>query len=198
MSSPDDRSATPSATPGTESEIPASTWHLGRTPAEADLASLEFALMAAGAAFERYVTQIALLIGDPELTYNEIVILHVIRMYDRPKDATTIARLVNRDDLANVQYTLRKLVSVGLVKKIRSGVTAHYATTPAGADWTERYVSLRSRLLIDLMTPTELAEENLAEISRRLTRLTVLYESSARGAGILNPHRLFDEPTAEH
>lgn len=197
MPSPADHNPTAPVTSAEAGSAPGTTsWHLGRTPAEADLASLEFTLMAAGAAFERYVTQISLLIGEPELTYNEIVILHVIRMYDRPKDATTIARLVNRDDLANVQYTLRKLVSVGLVKKIRSGVTAHYVTTPAGTEWTERYASLRSRLLIDLMTPAEIAEENLAEVARRLTRLTVLYDSSSRSAGILNPHRLFEEPTS--
>ena len=168
------------------------TWHLGHTTAEADLANVEFALMAANAAFERYVTQISQLIGEPELSYNEITILHVIRMYERPKDATTIARFVNRDDLPNVQYTLRKLVSVGLVKKTRSGVSAHYATTPAGTEWTERYAALRSRLLIDQMSADEISGETLAGISRRLTRLTVLYESSARSAAILNPHGIFD------
>lgn len=170
----------------------APTWHLGRTTAEADLANVEFALIAAHAAFERYVTQIALLIGEPELSFNEITILHVIRMYDRPKDATTIARLVNRDDLPNVQYTLRKLVSIGLVKKMRSGVSAHYETTRTGTEWTERYATLRYRLLIDQMAPDEVAEQTLEGISRRLTRLTVLYESSARSAAILNPHGIFD------
>ncbi|MEA5153475.1 winged helix DNA-binding protein [Raineyella sp.] len=171
------------------------SWHLGRTLAEANLANFEFTLMAAYAAFERYVTQLTLLIGEPELTFNEVVILHVVRMYGRPKDATTIARLVNRDDLANVQYSLRKLVSVGLVKKTRSGVTAHYETTPAGSEWTERYATLRARLLVDQMSPDELAKETLNEISRRLTRLTILYESSVRTAGILNPHHIFDEET---
>lgn len=165
-------------------------------PAEANLANFEFALMAANAAFERYVTQLGLLIGEPELTFNEASLLHVIRMYDRPKDATTIARLVNRDDLANVQYSLRKLVSVGLVKKTRSGVTAHYETTPLGTEWTERYAALRSRLLVDLMSPEEIDEDMLNELSRRLTRLSVLYESTVRTAGILNPESVFAEDPA--
>ncbi|QGF22636.1 winged helix DNA-binding protein [Raineyella fluvialis] len=175
-----------------DNATPSATWHLGRTPPEADLANVEFALMAASAAFERYVEQISQLIGEPELSYNEITILHVIRMYERPKDATTIARFVNRDDLPNVQYTLRKLASVGLVKKTRSGVSAHYETTKAGTDWTDRYAVLRSRLLVDQMAPDEISGETLEGISRRLTRLTVLYESSARSAAILNPHGIFD------
>lgn len=168
------------------------TWHLGRTAPEADLATMEFALMAASAAFERHVTQIAQLIGEPELSYTEIVILHVIRMYDRPKDAAAIARFVNRDDLANVQYTLRKLVSVGLVKKTRAGVSANYETTKAGTEWTERYAALRHRLLVEHMSSDEAAGETLESIARRLTRLAVLYETSARSAAILNPHGLFD------
>lgn len=168
------------------------TWHLGRTTPEADLANVEFALMAASAAFIRYVEQIAQLVGEPTLSYNEITILHVIRMYERPKDATTIARFVNRDDLPNVQYTLRKLVSEGLVKKTRSGVSAHYETTTLGTDWTERYAALRAKLLVDQMTADEMSGATLESIARRLTRLTVLYESSSRSAAILNPHGLFD------
>lgn len=165
-------------------------WHLGETEQEARLASLEFALIGAHAAFERYVTQIARLCGEPVLNYPETLLLHIIRMHERPKDATTIARMLNRDDLANVQYTLRKLGTLGLVKKVRAGVSAQYSCTAKGIEITERFSRLRKQLLVSLMSPAPVTDDRVDEVVGRLTMLTGLYDSTARAATLVSAHDL--------
>ena len=52
---------------------------------------------------------------DEDIKFAEHMILHIIRMHNRPKNSITIARMMNRDDLANLQYSLRKLEAAGLV-----------------------------------------------------------------------------------
>ena len=59
--------------------------------------------------------------------------LHIIRMNDRPKTIKDLARLTNRDDVPNIQYSLRKLIGAALVIRKgsgRSGVT--YEVTKEG------------------------------------------------------------------
>jgi predicted MarR family transcription regulator len=70
-------------------------------------------------------------------------------MNDRPKSIKDLARLTNRDDVPNIQYSLRKLIGAGLVERKgsgRSGVT--YEVTVEGRRVTDDYGALRRRLLM--------------------------------------------------
>ena len=74
----------------------------------------------------------------------------MIRMNDRPKSVRDLAHMANRQDIPNIQYSLRKLIKGGLVVKSgsgRSGVT--YETTELGRDVCDRYADVRAELLID-------------------------------------------------
>ncbi len=168
-------------------------WHLARSPEETEITNFEFALMAASSAFERYVIQTSRLVGEPELGFNEVVIMHVVRMQDRPKDATTIARFLNRDDLPNVQYALRKMVSIGLITKTKSGTSTVFEATEEGVRWTERYSALRVKVLMDLMMSDEGFLNRLQSATRALSMLAGMYDASSRTAASLNPNTLFGE-----
>lgn len=187
------------ATGGREAaaSIASPPWHLGTTEVESNLAGFEFGMLGLQAAFERYVGQLSRLVGDPELGFNEVVILHVIRMHDQAKDAATIARLLNRDDLPNVQYTLRKLVALGLISKARVGTGATFSATDDGVRWTDRFAALRSRLLSDQLDVGEIFDEGALEaLGGRLAMLTGVYETATRAACILNPHGIFADAEA--
>jgi predicted MarR family transcription regulator len=109
--------------------------------------------------------------------------LHIIRMNDRPKSVKDLARLTNRDDVPNIQYSLRKLIAAGLVRRQgagRAGVT--YEVTEAGRAVTDDYAALRRRLLIAAIAAVPGFEARLAEATRTLNLLSGIYEEVARVA----------------
>lgn len=152
----------------------------------------EFGLLQVHQAFERFTIQLSRLAGKHNLAFNEVVILHVVRMQERAKDGATIAKLLNRDDLPNVLYTLRKLVSTGLVEKSTSRSGTYFAVTPLGRIETDRYARLRRELLSANIDQIENLHEKLAAASHALQLMAGMYDSGARTASTLNPQMMFD------
>jgi len=89
-----------------EKDSPNRAWHLAKSPHDAYSTGYEWSILRFQQAFKRWITQLAEISGLSELSYIEIVIIHVIRMQDRPKSAAAIARQLNRDDIPNIQYCL--------------------------------------------------------------------------------------------
>ena len=158
-------------------------WHLAQTAAEVDTTELEFALMRAFEGFGRWQTECLASVCDLAATGPENAMLHIIRMNDRPKSLKEIARLMNRDDVPNLQYSLRKLLGSGLIVRLgagRSGVS--YACTEAGRQVTEDYAVLRRKLLLAEIADVPGFAGRLAEASRTLNLLSGIYEEVARVA----------------
>jgi predicted MarR family transcription regulator len=104
-------------------------------------------------------------------------------MNDRPKSIKDLARLTNRDDVPNIQYSLRKLLGAGLILRKgsgRSGVT--YEVTQEGLRVTEDYGALRRRLLMTAIESLPGFAGRLAEATRTLNLLSGIYEEVARTA----------------
>lgn len=133
------------------------------------------------------------LVGYPDITYNETVILNVVRMQERAKDAATIAKLVNRDDLPNVLYNLRKLVSVGLVNKTRIGSGTYFEITEQGRLETDRYAELRRDLLVNNMKQIASVHEKLKVATDLMHSITGCYDTAARETATMNPAALFPD-----
>ena len=158
-------------------------WHLARTPVEMDVAELEYALMRAFEAFGRWQTECLSTVLDLTASGPENAILHIIRMNERPKTLKDIARLSNREDIPNMQYSLRKLIGAGLVERTgsgRSGVT--YTVTPAGRDVTDRYADVRAALLVKAVQSVPNLGKRLEDATETLDLLTGIYEQVARTA----------------
>lgn len=144
-------------------------WHLSRTFEESSLTDFEFSFMHAMHAFERWLIQAARALQLDELSSQEIIILHVVRMMDRPKDASTVAHLLNRDDLSNVQYSLRKLEKLSLIEREKFGSSSRYSISERGLDLTERYAAVRRNMLVRQLS-------QLDNLSHRLENGTELNE----------------------
>ncbi|MGO4837712.1 winged helix DNA-binding protein, partial [Rhizobiaceae sp. 2RAB30] len=111
------------------------TWHLARNPLEIDVAELEYALMRSFEAFGRWQAECLASVIDFAASGPENALLHIIRMNDRPKSIRDLAYMANREDIPNIQYSLRKLIKGGMVERSgsgRSGVT--YEVTELGGD----------------------------------------------------------------
>lgn len=159
------------------------SWHLARTPLEVDVAELEYALMRAFEAFGRWQAECLASVIDFAASGPENAMLHIIRMNDRPKTIKDLARLSNREDIPNMQYSLRKLIGAGLVERKgsgRSGVT--YSVTEKGRDVTERYAQLRASLLIKEVQSLPDFGGRLDEATKTLEFMTGIYEQVARSA----------------
>lgn len=158
-------------------------WHLARTPVEMSIAEFEYALMRNFEAFGRWQTECLAAILDLTASGPENAMLHIIRMNDRPKTLKDIARLSNREDVPNMQYSLRKLIGAGLVERTgsgRSGVT--YTVTEAGRDITDRYADVRASLLVKAVQSLPDLSQRLENATETLDLLTGIYEQVARTA----------------
>jgi predicted MarR family transcription regulator len=162
--------------------FPATGWHLSKTPLEAATTELEWALLRWREAFTRYNLHALNTIGLPEVSPAEMLILHIIRLHDRPKSATMIANLLNRDDIQNVQYSLRKLVSMGLAEKVRdkAGKYNNLAATARGRQACDDMAAIRTQLLIADVAQLDNGEELLLQAARTVSMLTGLYDSAGR------------------
>jgi predicted MarR family transcription regulator len=163
-------------------------WHLANDETEFKVTELEFALMRVIEAFGRWVAAADEMVGLSELKHAEHIILHVIRMQNRPKSGATIARLLNRDDLPNIQYSLRKLESIGLIQKNKeAGSKNHtYSITKLGEDLTNEYSRMRSEILIKKFRSIAEFDGRVEDATELLAIITGIYEESARSSVSLN------------
>jgi len=157
-------------------------WHLAETPHEALTTELEWSLLRFQQAFEVCVSQIASVTGMSELSYTEIVVLHVIRMQERPKTAANIARQLNRDDIPNIQYCLRKLVKMGLCQKLNEGATKifTYDVTEKGREVTDDYAAMRREVLTDRTNLIDQIDEKISDAIQLINLLTGIYDEAGR------------------
>ncbi len=158
-------------------------WHLADDDVEVASTELEFALMRAFEGFGRWQSECLASVCDLVASGPENAMLHIIRMNDRAKSVKELARLMNRDDIPNIQYSLRKLVGAGLVEKQgsgRSGVT--YSATEEGRRVTDDYSTLRRALLISEIRSLPGFADRLSEAVRTLNILSGIYEEVSRTA----------------
>ena len=161
--------------------------HLGQTEVELGLFELQHAVMCFSEAFQRHIaSQLIRITGDPNFSAQDCVILHAIRLGERPKSIPDIQHFTNRTDLANIQYSVRKLMKAGLVEKARNGARrgTTYALTDKGMGVTDEYVAARRRMteLLPYAPDAFMSESRLA--CRLLMLLTGLYDQVSRAEAI--------------
>lgn len=165
------------------------TWHLARSSHEAKSTDFEWSVLRFQQAFERWITQLAEITGMSELSYIEIVIMHVIRIQDRPKTAASIARQLNRDDIPNIQYCLRKLVKMDLCKKVteNGSKSAAFEVTDKGKLLTNNYAEVRKEILTEQSKSIDRIDEKLTDTAKTISLLTGLYDEAARISSSYSP-----------
>jgi len=169
-------------------------WHLATNKHEIALTEMEYSLFRSYESFTRWMKECTVAASGVNMSASDCAILNVIAMRERPKGITEIARLLNRDDNTNIQYTIRKLTQDKLVEKTstdnrRKGV--RYRTTEAGNVVVDRFVALRKGLLIEMTEAIRDMDEQLAGGSKILDLMTGMYEQAARIAATHRP--TFDE-----
>lgn len=160
------------------------SWHLAEDESSFKVTEFEWAMIRFYEAFSRSVTTMGTLTIDADIKYSEHLILHVIRMQDRLKSSATIARMINRDDIPNIQYSLRKLEAKGLIEKVQGKGAKNFAyrVTEKGALTTDEYAALRSEVLLEPMATLGNFDASIAKVTQLLGVMTGIYEEAARSS----------------
>lgn len=156
---------------------------LARTDRERTFMEFEQALICSSEAFYRFAGAIFGPAGPKlKLTGQECVILQQLMFMPRPRSVSELSRFTNRDDISNIQYSLRKLVSAGLIEKVPGSTNrdTRYRPTQAGRDLTEQLVASRRELLIQPSLRIPHIEAQLKSVTQSLSLLTGMYDHTSR------------------
>jgi predicted MarR family transcription regulator len=165
-------------------KTPYRKWHLVKSDIDNSTVEFEWALMRLNTAFNRFNENAGKTISGFPMNSGEMNLLHVIRMHDTPKSASILATLLNRDDYSNIQYGLKKLRNLDLIKihSKSKGKQYDYEVTELGRELTDKFVALRDNYVTEPVQLLQDWKSNL-EITTRIARLmTGIYEEAARQA----------------
>ncbi|MDX2164529.1 MAG: winged helix DNA-binding protein [Gammaproteobacteria bacterium] len=156
------------------------TWHLAENEEEMNVTEFELLLWRVFHGFLRWQEDCELATNGATLTGNELSILHIVRMKNKPKTTTQIAQLLNREDMFNINYSVKKLLKLGLIEKSKGSVKkgATYQITEAGIKDTDNFIKARKRILITLFKKE--TRINLPKISQDLAKIISIYDGAAK------------------
>jgi predicted MarR family transcription regulator len=157
--------------------------HLSTTPHEFAVTQFEQGLICAAAAFYRFYG--ALLGREGRLrniSGQDNAILQQILAASRPLAVADIARFANRDDIANIQYSLKKLLRAGLIEKAgkTSARETSYVVTALAREWTKEFIALRRRLFTDPSARILDFDDQLEAAGRLLNTIAGFYDHGTR------------------
>jgi predicted MarR family transcription regulator len=157
--------------------------HLSQTPHEFAVTQFEQGLLCAAAAFYRFY---GALLGREghirNISGQDNVILQQVMAASRPLAVADIARFANRDDIANIQYSLKKLLRAGLIEKAKrtSARETSYTVTALAREWTAEFTALRRRLFTDPSAQILDFDDQLDKAGRLLNTIAGFYDHGTR------------------
>lgn len=161
-----------------------SSGHLasGAMPA---LSEFEFALSMAVHAFHRWAVRCMAVSGLPDLSPLDVLVLHNVNHRAKPKRLADICLVLNIEDTHVVNYSLKKLERLKLLKVGRKGKEKTVAVTQAGEDACKAYARIREQLLVKSVLGTGTDPARLSEIAAMMRSLSGHYDQAARAAASL-------------
>ncbi len=154
----------------------------GNVPA---LSELEFGMILAWHAFERWMVRCMSAAGIPGLGPLDVLVLHASNHRARPKTLADLCLVLNVEDTHLVTYSVRKLEKLGLVESGRKGKEKTVSITEIGARACERYGQIREELLVDTIRDFGLSDDSLSKMAALLRILSGHYGQAARAAASL-------------
>ena len=156
----------------------------------AELSELEFGLITAGNAFNRWIVRCMAAAGWPELSATDVLVLHSVNHRERAKRQGDICFVLNIEDTHTVTYALKKLARLGLVEGERQGKETFWRASEEGGRACRRYRELRDSCLLEAFRAFsggrgEALPAELGEAADLLRALSGLYDQAARAAASL-------------
>jgi predicted MarR family transcription regulator len=150
-----------------------------------ELSELEYGLIIANNAFNRWIERCMTASGMPDLNPTDILILHNVNHRGRAKKVADICFNLNIEDTHTATYSLRKLVKLGLVETEKQGKENFFSTSERGEALCLRYREIREDCLVDSLGILGAGNQEIGELARVLRSLSGLYDQAARAASSL-------------
>ncbi|OEY65643.1 winged helix DNA-binding protein [Marinobacter sp. X15-166B] len=150
-----------------------------------ELSELEFGLIVAGNAFNRWMVRCAGAAGMPDMSFLDVLVLHSTNHRSRAKKSADICLVLNIEDSHTVTYSLKKLIKQGLVQSEKRGKETFYSITDKGAEHCRNYSEVRENCLVDSLKTLGFASGELGDIAALLRSISGLYDQAARSAASL-------------
>ncbi|MEM8629732.1 MAG: winged helix DNA-binding protein [Pseudomonadota bacterium] len=147
-----------------------------------EMSELEFGLIIAGHAFQRWCVRAMAAAGYPDLSPLEVLVLHSVRHRGRPKKLADICVVLNVEDTHTVTYAIKKLEKAGLVRDGRSGKEKTVEATDQGAEACDRYRDVREGLLLGTIAEMGIRPEQVSDVAALLRSVSGQYDQAARAA----------------
>lgn len=149
------------------------------------LSELEFGLILASHAFERWMVRAMTAAGEPGLTPIDVMVLHSANHRGRAKRLSDLCMVLGIEDTHLVIYAVKKLEKRGLVRSERAGKEKLVGTTPKGVEACMRYRAVREALLVGAVKGLGLDAEAVSAAAATLRALSGHYDQAARAAAAL-------------
>jgi predicted MarR family transcription regulator len=164
------------------------------TPHLAGLTRLELAMLRAQEGFERWAVEVNGRATGVQLSFAELALLNCLRMRGRTPSLAEMLLFLNRQDVPNIQYCLRKLEAQGLVERGRKepGRPAGYRLSARGVELTARFAERRNAVIGRWCEDIRDFDRALNQAAEALERLVGIYDQATQQ--VLNHHILDAEP----
>jgi len=147
-----------------------------------ELSELEFGLIIATHAFNRWVTRCMKAAGVKEMTAIDVLVLHHTNHRGMEKGVADICFVLNIEDTHVVSYSLKKLMAAGYIQSQKRGKEVFFSTTEAGAALCMKYRGIREACLMPGFSGTESENKQLGELAELLRTISGRYDQAARAA----------------
>ena len=158
----------------------------GETDDERALFRFQHAAICYIEAFKRHIEkQMIAVTEDPSFSAQDCMILHAVRTGLRSQSIPDIQHFLNRNDVANIQYGVKKLVKAGLIEKAPrdAGRGTSYRLTREGERISGIYLANRRRLMGDLLHAQGNFQHDADIASRLMMNLTGAFDHLSRTIG---------------
>jgi predicted MarR family transcription regulator len=161
-----------------------SSGHLasGALPA---LSEFEFGVTMLNHAFHRWMVRCMAAAGVPDLSPFDVLVLHNVNHRAKAKRLADICLILNVEDTHIVNYSLKKLEKLKLIKGGKAGKEKIVSVTAAGQLACEKYKAVRETLLVPSVIGTGIDPKKLSAFAAELRALSGQYDQAARAAASL-------------
>jgi predicted MarR family transcription regulator len=150
-----------------------------------ELSEFEFGLNMAVNAYQRWIVRCMAAAGYGELGPLDVLVLHLVNHRERAKKLNDLCFLLNVEDSHTVNYSLKKLVRLGLIAGERQGKETHYSVSNDGGAACERYREIREGCLMRSLSAVGHDNAEIGEAAQLLRTLSGFYDQAARAAASL-------------
>lgn len=163
---------------------PSLTWHLAPTESDLAIINFEFLFWRTYYSWIRWQEDCQKCIANDGLTSHEVALLHLIGMNNSAKTVYELARLINRDDMPNIQYGIKKLIELGYAEKVdikaEHKKTIAYQLTNKGKENVEAFTMAREHTVTKTIAAYNVTQSQLEEAAKTLSLMKGVYDEASR------------------